>query len=181
MNTKRIFITGLTIGAFSLAPAAFAEEGSQAEKDMKSSTPQESSETMGSERTGAAESSRQTEEQAAQESHPLRASEVVGYTVKNAEGQELGEIEDLVIDPEHGRIAYAVLSFGGFLGMGDKLFAIPWDAVKPLPAQETVMFDVTKEKLENAPGFDKNNWPDMANREWGSKVYKYYDQEPYWQ
>lgn len=179
--TKGIFITGLTVGAFLLAPAVFAEEGSHAEKDMKSSTYQESSETTSSKQKDAAESSQQTKEHAAQESRSLKASEVMGYTVKNAEGQELGEIEDLVIDPEHGRIAYAVLSFGGFLGMGDKLFAIPWDAMKPLPAQETIMFDVTKEKLENAPGFDKNNWPDMADREWGSKVYKYYDQEPYWQ
>ncbi|MGE0825189.1 MAG: PRC-barrel domain-containing protein [Candidatus Binatia bacterium] len=203
MKTKEIIITGLTAGAFLLAPAAFAEEASHAENHMKSSTHQAAGETTGSQQkeiapraqqgstttTGAeqkeaAQSSPQSNEQKqmkAQESSILRASEVIGYTVKNPQGQELGQIEDLVIDPEHGRIAYAVLSFGGFLGLGDKLFAIPWDAMKPMPSQQTVQLDVSKEKLEKAPGFNKDNWPNVADREWGLVVYKYYDLDPYWE
>jgi sporulation protein YlmC with PRC-barrel domain len=185
MNTKRIFLTGLTIGAFAMAPAAFAAEGTHAEKEMQSGSQQEAAESSSAQQKGTAETSQQQTEDStqakAQESSVLKASEVIGYTVKNAEDQELGAIEDLVIDPEHGRIAYAVLSFGGFLGMGDKFFAIPWEAMKPMPAQGTFRLDVDKEKLEKAPGFNKDNWPDMADREWGLVVYKYYDQDPYWQ
>ena len=194
MNTKGIFITGLTVGAFMLAPAAFAEEGSHAGKEMKSDASQESSETPSTEQKNTMEPAR-TEQKKTMESAEtkepgqmrtaeaqiLKASEVIGYTVKNAEGQELGEIEDLVIDPDHGRIAYAVLSFGGFLGMGDKFFAIPWEAMKPLPTEQTVRLDVAKEKLEKAPGFNKDAWPNMADREWGLVVYKYYELDPYWQ
>ena len=184
MDVKKIFMTGLTIGAFSMAPAVFAAEGTHAEKEMKSSSQQEASETLSPKQKEAVESTQQTKEHTqtkVQEARALKASEVIGYTVKNAEDQELGTIEELVIDPEHGRIAYAVLSFGGFLGMGDKFFAIPWEAMKPMPAQEAFRLDVAKEKLEKAPGFNKDDWPDMADREWGLVVYKYYDLDPYWQ
>jgi sporulation protein YlmC with PRC-barrel domain len=185
MNAKQILVMGLSIGAFSMAPAVIAAEGTYAEKEMKSGSQQESSETSTFQQKEAVESTRpQTRENTqtkAQEARTLKASEVIGYSVKNAEGQELGAIEDLVLDPEHGRIGYAVLSFGGFLGMGDKLFAIPWEAMKPIPAQETFRLDIAKEKLEKAPGFNKDNWPDMANREWGLVVHKYYNLDPYWQ
>lgn len=185
MNAKQIFMIGLTIGAFSMAPAVFAAEGTHAEKEMKSGFQQESSEPSSSQQKEAVESTQQQTEKhtqtKTQEARSLKASEVIGYAVKNAAGQELGAIEDLVIDPEHGRIAYAVLSFGGFLGMGDKFFAIPWEAMKPMPAQETFRLDVTKEKLEKAPGFSKDDWPNMADREWGLVVYKYYGLDPYWQ
>jgi len=76
---------------------------------------------------------------------------------------------------------YVVLSFGGFLGMGDKLFAIPWEVLTPMPEGETFKLDVKKEKLGEAPGFDKNNWPDLANRDWGTSVYKFYNQKPSWE
>lgn len=75
-----------------------------------------------------------------------------------------------MIDLESGRVAYAVLSFGGFLGMGDKLFAIPWSSLA----------NVDKELLKAAPGFDKDHWPNMADHTWGAKVYTYYGAKPYW-
>jgi len=110
----------------------------------------------------------------------LSASTVAGDAVRNSEGEDLGKIEDIMLDLEASRIAYAVLSFGGFLGMGNKLFAIPWEALTLDAENKCFVLDVPKANLENAPGFDKDNWPDMANRTWGSKIYAHYGREPYW-
>lgn len=110
----------------------------------------------------------------------LSATSLEDNDVVNTEGQSLGNIEDFMIDLDNGRVSYAVLSFGGFLGVGDKLFAIPWDSLHVDTTNERFVLDVPKEKLENAPGFDKSNWPNMADRAWGQKIYKYYDVQPYW-
>ena len=110
----------------------------------------------------------------------LSADTLTGDSVVNRQEEDLGKIEHLMIDLENGRVAYAVLSFGGFLGIGDKLFAIPWDSLKVDTAQKRFVLDVDKEKLEIAPGFDKANWPDMADRTWGTDVYRYYNAKPYW-
>lgn len=105
--------------------------------------------------------------------------ELSGFSVKNGEGEDLGKIEDLAIDVASGRIAYAVLSFGGLLGIGNKYFAVPWEALT-LHGNEVILLDVDKEKLKNAPGFDKDDWPDMADRQWGASIYTYYGRTPYW-
>jgi sporulation protein YlmC with PRC-barrel domain len=111
-----------------------------------------------------------------------RASTLMDADVENAQGEDLGDIEDLVLDPQDGRVAYAVLSFGGFLGLGEKLFAVPWTALKAKVGEnDTYILNVAKEKLTNAPGFDKNNWPDMANRQWGEEIHSYYGIPPYWE
>ena len=110
----------------------------------------------------------------------LSSDTLTGDTVKNISGENLGEIKDLMIDLDTGRVAYAVLSFGGFMGLGDKLFAIPWQALTVDTNDHSFRLDIPKEKLENAPGFDQDNWPDFANREWGNKVYSYYGYKPYW-
>ena len=91
-----------------------------------------------------------------------KASDVVGADVKNSKGENLGKVEELVIDPNTGAISYAVVSFGGFLGMGDKLFAVPFALLKAPEVPEgdrmaNFTFDVEKSRLEKAPGFDKNN------------------------
>jgi hypothetical protein len=83
-------------------------------------------------------------------------------------------IEDLVIDPQTSRVDYAVLSFGGFLGMGDKLFAVPLEAMTLSADEKKFILDVDKERLKNAPGFDKDNWPDGSDRAFGRRVYTYY-------
>jgi hypothetical protein len=88
---------------------------------------------------------------------------LIGSKVVNAHNENLGKIEDLVIDAGAGRIAYAVLSFGGFLGMGDKYFAIPWVAFHFNLAQKHAVLNLDKKQLENVPGFDKDNWPNMAD------------------
>lgn len=93
----------------------------------------------------------------------------MGSSVKDASGKEAGKIEDLLID-SRGQIAYAVVSFGGLMGIGDKLFAIPWNAVMVDRDNKTVYLDVTKETLERAPSFPKDRWPDANDREWGSGV-----------
>jgi sporulation protein YlmC with PRC-barrel domain len=110
----------------------------------------------------------------------LAASTLEGDTVRNSAGESLGKIDKIMIDIPTGRVAYAVLSFGGFLGMGDRLFAIPWSVLKVDEDEKVFILDVDKTVLENAPGFDKNNWPDMSDTTWGSKVFSYYHAEPYW-
>ncbi len=91
--------------------------------------------------------------------HPqvLSATSIIGNKVMNASGEQLGNIKELMIDLEDGQIAYAVLSFGGFLGLGDKLFAIPWEALTINPEDHTITLDVDKEVLKDAPGFDKDH------------------------
>jgi sporulation protein YlmC with PRC-barrel domain len=111
----------------------------------------------------------------------LSASTLAGDTVKNSVGQDLGKIDEIMIDIPTGRVAYAVLSFGGFLRMGNKLFAVPWDVLQIDEDQKCFILDVTKSLLENAPGFDKDDWPDMAEESWGRHIYSYYGRTPYWE
>jgi hypothetical protein len=106
---------------------------------------------------------------------------VIGSDVFNPQNENLGKIEDIVLDAGAGRIAYAVLSFGGFLGMGDKYFAIPWNAFRFNLSEKRAVLNVDKKVLENAPGFDKDNWPNMAESQWGTNIYKHYGYTPYWE
>lgn len=109
------------------------------------------------------------------------ASKIIGESVVNRQDESLGKIHELVFDAKDGRLAYAVLSFGGFIGMGDKLFAMPWKAFEFSNTENKLILNVEKEKLESAPGFDKSEkWPDFADRTWGGDIYKYYGYEPYW-
>ena len=96
----------------------------------------------------------------------LSASTLSSDSVKNRADEDLGKIKELMIDIPSGRVAYAVLSFGGFLGMGDKLFAVPWDALTLDEDRKCFVLDADKAKLENAPGFYKDNWPDMTDTLW---------------
>ena len=93
----------------------------------------------------------------------LSASSLCKDRVYNRVDEDLGSVKELMIDVLSGRVAYVVLSVGGFLGMGDRLFAIPWEAVKVDEDRQCLILDVDKQRFENAPGFDKNNWPDMAD------------------
>lgn len=104
-----------------------------------------------------------------------------GDDVLNAAGDKLGEVTEIMLDVRGGRIAYAVLSCGGFLGMGDKLFAIPWSALTLDADRKCFILDVDKERLENAPGFDKSHWPAMADLTWATEVHTYYGVKPYWE
>jgi sporulation protein YlmC with PRC-barrel domain len=110
----------------------------------------------------------------------MSASSLINDKVINAEGEDLGKIEEFMIDMNSGCIAYAVLSFGGFLGLGDKLFAIPFHAMNLDEDRKCFILNVSKERLKTAEGFDKSNWPDMADTTWGTALHEYYGYEPYW-
>ena len=106
---------------------------------------------------------------------------LIGSKVVNGEGKDLGTVEDLVIDSRDDRVVYAILSFGGFLGMGDKNFAIPWQALGFDVDNKVAVLNIDQDRLKNAPGFDKNNWPDMTDRTWASQIHTHYGYPPYWE
>jgi sporulation protein YlmC with PRC-barrel domain len=109
----------------------------------------------------------------------VKLDEVIGKEVVNLEGENLGEIKDVALDPEAARIGYGVLSFGGVLGAGDKLFAVPWSVLKPHGADKYVI-NVPKDRLESAPGFAKSAWPNMLDVKWNETIHGYYQQPYYW-
>lgn len=111
----------------------------------------------------------------------MGATTLAGDSVRNTAGESLGKVKELMIDVPSGRVAYAVLSFGGILNMGNKLFAVPWNALSLDEDEKQFILDVDKTRLENAPGFDKDNWPDMASESWSEKIFSYYGTEPYWE
>ena len=107
----------------------------------------------------------------------LPAKKIQGASVVNTKGETLGSLDDLVVDLESGKVGYAALSVGGVLGIGDKLFAVPFEEFKITHDSNnhiSFVLDVSKERLENAPGFDKNHWPDFASPQWKSQIDNYY-------
>jgi hypothetical protein len=104
----------------------------------------------------------------------MGADTLLGNDVYNKDGEDLGDIKEFMIDMASGKVAYAVLSFGGLLGMGDKLFAVPWAALALDTANKRFTLNVLKDALKNAPGFDKDHWPSMSDRTWASGVHKFY-------
>lgn len=119
--------------------------------------------------------------QAAEKYGVVSASKIIGESVVNRKNEDLGKIHELVIDAKEGRLAYAVLATGGMLGMGQRLFAMPWTAFEFANTEEKLILDVDKEKLKAAPGFDKDaKWPDFADKTWGSTIHDYYGYTPYW-
>ena len=102
----------------------------------------------------------------------LKASDLIGSKVEGVDGKNLGSIKDLVIDPQDGDIQYAVLDFGGFAGIGDKYFAVPWQALQMDQDKKRLALDLHKKDLKDAPGFDKNNWPDLTEQQ--VVIYEFY-------
>jgi hypothetical protein len=96
--------------------------------------------------------------------------------VRNSLGEDVGKISELVLDAEKATIRYAALSVGGFLGVGDKMFAVPWQSLVLNHGEKETFFllDVDTDKLKSAPGFDDKNWPDVANPKFGEEIDKYY-------
>ncbi len=110
----------------------------------------------------------------------LSANSLIGDDVKNPQGENLGELKEIMIDTDHGRISYGVVSFGGFFGIGDKLFAVPWSAFSIDTSDKCLVLNVPQDRLKEAEGFDQDNWPNFADRTWGAQVYGHYGQEVYW-
>jgi sporulation protein YlmC with PRC-barrel domain len=107
------------------------------------------------------------------------ASTLLGRRVlKAAAGEELGNIEEIILNILSGRVEYAVLSFTGFPGIGNKRFPVPWNALRIDPGEPDFILDVDRKTLEGAPHFDKDNWPDMADPAFGRVVYTHYGTMP---
>jgi sporulation protein YlmC with PRC-barrel domain len=104
----------------------------------------------------------------------LSGSTITGDDVCNMQNEKLGEIQDIMLDMTEGKIRYAVLSAGGFLGIGERLFAVPWKALTLDKENKRFLLDVDAERLKNAPGFDKDQWPNMADASWNSSIESYY-------
>lgn len=104
----------------------------------------------------------------------LSARVLAGDRVRSAEGEDLGKVEEIMLNVPEGRIAYAVLSFGGLHGIGEKLFAVPWSALRLDTEKHEFILGASRKTLENAPGFDKNNWPDMADPAFEERVHRHY-------
>jgi sporulation protein YlmC with PRC-barrel domain len=106
--------------------------------------------------------------------HLMGANTLTGEDVYNLQEEKLGDIKEFMLDMNTGQVAYAVLSYGGFLGMGEKLFAVPWDSLRLDTINKCFVLDVDKDKLKNAPGFDKDDWPDMSDTTWQNSVRSFY-------
>jgi len=106
--------------------------------------------------------------------------QVCGKKVKNKSDQNLGKIKEIMLDKVNGHVVYVVLDTG-ILGIGGKYFALPWSIFHYDDEDDSFCVDISEERLKQAPGFDKDNWPDMADRTWGKTVHEYYGSKPYWE
>ncbi|MDQ4139251.1 MAG: PRC-barrel domain-containing protein [Bacteroidota bacterium] len=96
----------------------------------------------------------------------LTATSIIGDDVDNTQGEHLGKIKDLMLDVHQGTISYVIMEVGGFLGINEKLFALPYRALKLDPADQKFILNANKEQLEQAPGFDKDHWPGTNSHEY---------------
>jgi sporulation protein YlmC with PRC-barrel domain len=108
----------------------------------------------------------------------MGADTLLGERVVNIQEHHLGDIKEIMLDMRSGRVAYAVLAFGGFLGMGEKLFAVPWQALKLDTTNQRFLLDVDKERLKSAPGFNPDAWPDMSDVTWAGQIHTFYGTDP---
>lgn len=108
----------------------------------------------------------------------MSSGSLTGNDVRNPQGENLGDVKDFMINTGTGRVEYAVVSFGGFLGIGDKLFAVPMEALELDTNDKCFRMDADKSKLENAPGFDQDHWPNMADPTFAKEVHSYYGTIP---
>ncbi len=104
----------------------------------------------------------------------MGAKTLVGEDVVSTSDENLGDIKEIMLDMRNGQVAYAVLAFGGFIGLGEKLFAVPWQALRLDAANKRFILNVEKNQLANAPGFDKDNWPDMGDQSWVQQLNSFY-------
>jgi sporulation protein YlmC with PRC-barrel domain len=107
------------------------------------------------------------------------ATSFFARTVVDSDGAMLGSITDLMLDLERGRIAYAVVATGGIMGIGERLFAVPWSALRPLGQQ--FVLECKRAALETAPAFDRDHWPLTPAYRWHERVHAYYHSRPYWE
>ena len=104
----------------------------------------------------------------------MGASTLIGNDVYSQNDEDLGDIKEIMLDTSSGKVCYAVLSYGGFLGMAEKLFAVPWEALTLDTENKRYVLNVDSNKLDDAPGFDKDHWPNMADETWADSIHSYY-------
>lgn len=104
----------------------------------------------------------------------MGADTLLGNDVYSQNDEDLGDIKEIMLDMRTGKISYAVLSYGGFLGVGEKLFAVPWQVLKLDTENKRFILNVDSAKLDSAPGFDKDHWPNMADPTWANSIHSYY-------
>ncbi|WP_109111350.1 PRC-barrel domain-containing protein [Azospirillum sp. TSO35-2] len=112
--------------------------------------------------------------------HPraIAADELEDAKLRSPDGADLGSVSELIIDPNSGRVAYAVVELGGFLGLGESHFPVPWALFTP--SGDGYVLNVPKDKLTNAPRFSESNRPNMNDRQWAMAIHTYYGVSPYW-
>jgi hypothetical protein len=119
--------------------------------------------------------------EAMQTTHSLiGADKVDGTAVYDTAGERLGDIHDVMIDKVSGRVAYAVLSFGGFLGLGEKYHPLPWNALKYDTSLGGYVVNLSKDQLEGGPAYDEGDDPQWGDRDYEKRVHDYYGLPPYW-
>lgn len=161
----------LAIALMSLVPAAAQQSGQLQSPAGQQSAGQQTSNTAAGQIDSATRG-------------PLfRASQLIGMGIQNNAGKNVGNINDLVLDASSGKIRYAAVTYGGFLGIGNKMFAVPFEAFKfqrdPNNAERSVLvLNVTEQQIEGAEGFDEENWPDFANANFTSDLDRRYGVDP---
>ncbi|MBI4286383.1 MAG: PRC-barrel domain-containing protein [Chloroflexi bacterium] len=111
----------------------------------------------------------------------LPGTRLLQYDVINPDGQDLGQVENFIIDMSQGRIAFLVVSFGGILGLTDKWFALPWEILTWSPDDKKFILDMPREVLEQAPGLSKERWPEDIELSWLRECYTHYGCVPQWE
>lgn len=173
----KIFVTAIAVGALSTAGLVAQESRPQRDRDVDVDV-QVAPERQAGERT-AGEAGPFGRLDPKTSGRSVRASQLIGMNVVSRSNESLGDVNDLLIDAESGRIRYAALSFGGVLGIGDKLFAVPWQMFQAQPDPEDpdefrLVLNVEEEALRNAPGFDQQQWPNMADKPFFNQIDEYY-------
>ena len=106
--------------------------------------------------------------------HLVSTKKLDSYNVVNTAGEDLGQVQNMMVDMSTGRIAYTILSFGGFMGLTDKWFAVPWEAMTYSPETKRLVLNVSKDKLKDAPGMDKRHWQDEIDTKWLGQSSEYF-------
>ena len=115
--------------------------------------------------------------------HPrslIASDRVIGTDVRRPDGSKVGRIERLMLDKVSGRVAYAVMSFGGFLGLGEDFYTLPWTVLRFAPEQDAYMLDITEQQLRAAPARTPEGTDPAEDGAWEEQIHRYYDAAPYW-
>lgn len=109
-----------------------------------------------------------------------KASELIGMDVQNVSNQQIGDVENLGLDLQWGRVTYVILGAGGLLGAGEELYALPPNAFTLASNNKSLVSNLDKERLSNAPQVKNNNWRQLSEPAFAARVYQHYDKQPYW-